>query len=214
MNKPVILLCGFENNESLNMPLTYVYAVKAAGGVPVIVPNEISILKYCLDTAHGIILVGGGDVNAKIYGGNNIYDNDADEKRDFFEIGIVRASLKRKIPILGICRGCQVINVALGGTLYENIVDHTNTKHSIKISTESMLYTCADTDTVIVNSYHHQACKNMGKGLKITARSSDGHTEAFESTSDICYGIQFHPERDPKNKMYTNIFKYFIDKCI
>lgn len=213
MNKPIILLCGAENKEISSMPLTYIRAVIASGGVPLIVPPEKCILKHILSVANGVVLIGGGDVNAEIYDGNSLYSMDVDEKRDHFEIEIVRYATKQNIPVLGICRGCQVINVAFGGDLYDDIPDHNGQQHTVSINTDSILYNCAETDTLTVNSHHHQACKKMGNGLRVTAISSDGVTEAFESTRNYCHGVQFHPERDLSKKAYTNIFRHFVNKC-
>lgn len=213
MSKPVILLCGFYKNSVLQMPLAYINAVLQSGGIPFVAAPENKSIKEYIKTANGVVFIGGGDIKAELYSGNGEYDEDVDYGRDVFELDMVLNTLKNKIPILGICRGCQVINVALGGTLYENIAQHKKTEHTINVEKDSILNKCFNARKCEVNSYHHQACKILGKGLKSTAFSDDGYIEAFESTEFYCHGVQFHPERMISDKSFAEIFGHFINAC-
>lgn len=213
MYGPIILLCGFNKDSILQMPLTYINAVLSSGGTPVVIPPEFNLIEEYIKSANGLLLVGGGDVKASLYGGSGKYDRDVDYERDIFELNVVNYAVKDKIPILGICRGCQVINVALGGTLYEDIEMHNNKEHLIRIEKNSILDKCFKTKTCTVNSYHHQACKALGKGLKRTAFCDDGRTEAFEGIDFYCHGLQFHPERMFEIPACSDIFNDFINEC-
>lgn len=213
MCKPVILLCGFNKDSILQMPSTYTNAIVHSGGIPFAVSPTKSLVKDYIKRVNGLLLIGGGDVKASIYGGSEKYDKDVDYERDIFELNAVNYAVERKIPILGICRGCQVINIALGGNLYENTEHHYNTEHQINIEENSILSKCLKSESYIVNSYHHQACMDLGRGLKPTAFCDDGYTEAFECVDFYCHGLQFHPEKMTKDTLCQNIFEDFINAC-
>lgn len=213
MSKPVILLYGFYKESALQMPMTYINAILQSGGITFVVAPECKSVKEYTKKVNGAVFIGGGDIKAELYSGNGKYDEDVDYGRDIFELDMVLQMVKNKIPILGICRGCQIINVALGGTLYENIEHHKQTEHTINIEKNSILSKCFNVKRCEVNSYHHQACKILGKGLKRTAFSDDGYTEAFESTEFYCHGMQFHPERMTNDRSFAEIFKHFINAC-
>lgn len=213
MCKPVILLCGFYKNSALQMPSTYINAILHSGGAPIVAPPESKLAKNYIKKANGLLLIGGGDVKASLYGGSGKYDKDVDFERDIFELNAVNHAVEHKIPILGICRGCQIINIALGGTLHENIEQHDGKEHLIHIEKDSILDKCFDSKIYTVNSYHHQACKTLGKGLKRTAFCDDGYTEAFEGVDFYCHGLQFHPERMLEISACLAIFNDFITEC-
>lgn len=125
-----------------------------------------------------------------------------------FELELVRACVKVGKPLLGICRGAQVINVALGGTLYQDIYEQagatlchkqdmtirTERTHLIDIRQGTLLHALTGCTSLAVNSYHHQAVRELAKGLRVTARSADGIVEAFEGENCPVLGVQFHPE--------------------
>lgn len=213
MCRPIILLCGFYKSSILQMPSTYIGAILRSGGTPITVPPENKVAEGYIGLANGLLLVGGGDIKASLYGGSGKYDKDVDYDRDIFELNMVNYAVKYNIPILGICRGCQVINIAFGGTLHEDIRLHSDKKHLIHIKKGSILDKNFDSKTYTVNSYHHQACKDLGKGLKRTAFCDDGYTEAFEGSDFYCHGLQFHPEKMPEDFACRNIFNDFINAC-
>ena len=210
---------------------SYVNAVEKAGGVPIIIPvnTQRENIKRQIELVDGIIISGGGDVNPILYNEEptkemGCFHPDIDE----FDIIAIKIAIELKKTILGICRGIQVLNVALGGTLYqdlshikENYIKHTQqTKrymgsHTVKIIEDSILNHILGTE-VVVNSYHHQSVKDLGDGLIDTAYSKDGVIEAIEMKDEkFVVGVQWHPESmvDHDENM-LNLFKEFINSSI
>lgn len=190
---------------------SYSDAVRLAGGVPVIVPiasnvNDVRDIFYQLDA---IMFAGGGDVSPQQYGEETRYAYDIDEARDWHEIALMEMALSARRPILAICRGLQLLNVVRGGTLYQDIenempgaIRHTSVSaadsltHEIIIKKQTALARMLGTKSILANSYHHQAIKNIGDGLQISAWSEDGVIEAVEDMSvGYIVGVQSHPER-------------------
>lgn len=188
-----------------------------AGGSPVMIPptyNEADIASL-LEHIQGLLLVGGGDVSGDFYG---LADPSLLERvypaRDRSEIALVKHAVAKKMPILAICRGIQVINVALGGSLIPDIPaslpesplahrpqDGRENIHDVTLSPGSALAKIFDTQTIRVNSYHHQAIKDLAKGLAVTARASDGIIEGVElADHPFCIGVQWHPEVQEGNR--------------
>lgn len=234
--KPIIGLTvsgerkGQSEYNSLNC--TYINAILEAGGVPLLIPMiaDRDILARYINIVDGIIFTGGGDISPLYYGENPIKElGEVDERRDSYEMALFMEAYPTNMPILGICRGCQLINVALGGTLYQDInsqiegsYGHMSKNsatdqvyHMIRIEKESKLYDIFGNDTIAVNSYHHQSVKDLGDGLKATAYSYDGIIEAFESIKkDYIIGVQWHPEAMvPKRALFTKLFEDFIKQC-
>lgn len=190
----------------------YIKAVQMAGGIPVLIPfsNNIENIKMYTDKIQGIIFTGGEDISPLTYNEDPIKEVECIiEERDKFELELFKEVYKKKIPILGICRGLQIINVALGGSLYQdiyvqlpNINGHSpkhalrsNLYHSVKIEKNSKLFDIFKTKDLKVNSFHHQSVKKLGKDLKITALSNDGIVEGIESlTEKFLVAVQWHPE--------------------
>ena len=202
----------------------YCEAVSAAGGVPVMLPRSVdpTLIVTRLD---GLLLSGGEDVDPIRYGMEPVpQSTHHDQARDEFEFQLVAAAIECGVPILAICRGCQVVNVARGGTLIQHLAEvdgfsHAETdehrsmrRHSVEVATESMLRAALGTDVdsdgnAAVNSYHHQAIAEPGRGLRIVAWAPDGTVEAVESAEQRVLAVQWHPEMhagvDP-------IFKWLI----
>ncbi|HBR2054535.1 TPA: gamma-glutamyl-gamma-aminobutyrate hydrolase family protein [Klebsiella pneumoniae] len=159
-----------------------------------------------LTSFDGLVILGGGDIDPEFYseGCESSCTYGVNPVADQFEIGLVQAAVELKIPVLGICRGMQVINVALGGTLFEHIGDDTIHKikgsstemnqHPVFISEGSLLHNIFNRTTMTIRSAHHQAVKELGKGLVISATADDGIVEAIESHDGWCLGVQWHPE--------------------
>ena len=176
---------------------TYARAVAAAGGRPLLLaPDEADRLEE-LD---GLLLPGGPDIDPRLYGEEPDPDlGSVDPELDRFEIDLVQRAVARNLPVLGICRGQQVINVALGGSLHQHLPEHdkhglprTHLAHEIRVEPGSELEQAADGRPVMVNSLHHQAIKDIAAGLRVTARSPDGVVEAMEGERVVA--VQCHPE--------------------
>jgi len=182
----------------------------------------------------GILFTGGEDVDPSFYGEQKQHDNvHAHRPRDEFEFALLRGALERRAPILGICRGVQMINVGFGGTLYQDMkkdaepqIEHrqTNAGKSRQETTHTVLVTDAESrlGAIVqgaacrVNSLHHQAVKRLGRGLKVTARSEDGFIEAVEAAGEYPFllAVQWHPEEMIANSnQQREIFAHFIAKC-
>jgi len=154
----------------------------------------------------GLVLSGGGDVHADRYGGDAALCEMLDPTRDDFEFELLRTAFARKVPVLGICRGVQVLNVFLGGTLVEHMEGHSaliqgdrnlDRRHPIAVSPGTRLHAILGAESLEVNSAHHQAIRELGRGLVVSATANDGTIEAVELPGEhFVLGVQWHPERD------------------
>jgi putative glutamine amidotransferase len=196
--------------------LDYVEGVTEAGGVRVVLPPLAGpqAAKALLEGLDGLLLSGGSDLNPCYYGERPIPKLDVTiPERDAFEMALLRLALRRRVPVFGICRGMQVMNVALGGTLYQDLPSQLGSDvlkhqqdtlnwqptHEVEVHEDSwvgrIIGACAK-----VNSYHHQGVKDLAAGLIASARSSDGVVEALESrdfSERWLVGVQWHPEKMP-----------------
>ncbi len=192
---------------------TYVRAVHEGGGVPVIIPPLLTEADWrpLLLRLDGLLLTGGEDIAPLHYGeGPQSWLGGVDEERDASELGLVEQALALELPILGICRGQQLLNVALGGTLYQDItaqlsqaLEHAlvpgrpmeRITHSVTIEPDSTLAEVLGGVEFGVNSAHHQAVRRPGEGLRVVARSEDGVIEGLELLDHpFCLSVQWHPE--------------------
>jgi putative glutamine amidotransferase len=192
---------------------SYSEAISKAGGIPLLIPLGLSEddLATILDHVDGILLPGGADVAPEVYNGQrHAKVNDVDPERDRTEIFVARAVVTRRKPFLAICRGIQVLNVALGGTLWQDIlsqmpgaIDHdasdeqprNHLVHMIEACSDSLLARLLGKSHSWVNSYHHQAVRDLAPELTITATAPDGVTEAVElAEHPFAVGVQWHPE--------------------
>jgi putative glutamine amidotransferase len=212
---------------------TYIRAVMRAGGTPIVLPptltpDDIPILTERLD---GLLLSGGEDIAPKHYGQQDeSWMGRVDENRDTIEIELTRSWILKDKPLLAICRGIQVLNVAIGGTLYQDIskhlpdaLDHTYvparpmeiTTHSIDIDKNSQLARILGGTKFEVNSAHHQAIHTPGEGSTVVAHAPDGVIEAIELPQlKYCIGVQWHPEAMVKiSDMMMPLFVSFIQAC-
>ncbi len=170
----------------------------------------------------GLIICGGNDIHPSYYGEDVKGSRDIDIERDKREFEIAKKFLETGKPILGICRGHQLLNIILGGTLIQNLsnasdhmqINGIDSVHTVKANPRSALFNIYS-DYFFVNSSHHQAIKDLGEGLIVTAYAMDGTVEAVEHMSKPYIGVQFHPERmnTDKTENGLEIFKYFIDLC-
>ncbi len=223
---PLIGISGSYASEgvgSTTLNTNYSQAISKAGGVPVVIPTlssreEADAVLAKLD---GIVFSGGEDLDPSFYGEEKLNETVfVDTVRDVSDVFLAQAALASKKPILAICRGEQLMNVVLGGSLYQDLaeqkpenVGHGGTVHKILAEPGSLLAKLYGTDSLEVNSSHHQAVKDVAPGLVVTAYSSDGVVEAYEGNNLIA--VQFHPEklvRAGDNK-WLEFFKVFIARC-
>ena len=192
------------------IPHSYNRAIVAAGGVPVLFPPFGAYRDdpdRALDLIDGLFLPGGRDLDAELYGQNAHETNDAPYRlRDEVEIALVHAARKRSMPIFGACRGMQVLNVALGGTLTQHLGDEVDmtphrdvvgvfTSHLVQPHEGTVLSELLGAEAFDIASHHHQAVDRLGDGLMASAAAPDGTVEALESAdSAFCLGVQWHPE--------------------
>jgi putative glutamine amidotransferase len=233
-NKPLIgLTCSIDYDKEFTfLKQGYYKAVQEAGAIAFLLPaDEFGYENEIIDRLDGILLTGGPDIDPKFFGEESYtYNGGICPDRDKQEIALAKLAFEKGKPILGICRGIQVLNAAIGGTLYqdintqikeENILKHGQEaprwypSHEISISRDSLIYECFGKDTARVNSFHHQAVRDVAPGFKVTAHSSDGVIEAIEYTGNkFAVGVQWHPETMwQKDALYLEIFKAFVKEC-
>ena len=204
----------------------YLNAIQQAGGVPVALPPQLSSasLERLMRGLDGLLLTGGGDMDPALFGEAphpTLYD--VAPARDNVETAAVHAALSRRLPILAICRGMQVLNVALGGSLYQDVDTDPGTEvrhsqeaprgepsHKVSIRTGSRLADTLGAEHIEVNSMHHQAVKALGAGLEAVAWAPDGLVEGVEhrDRSRLVLGVQWHPEElagesEPARRLFT-----------
>jgi len=215
MNKPIIGITTDIDSEYIKLKHGYCKAVKLAGGIPVLLPARGDAEAY-QKMIHGLLIPGGDDLAPSYYGEDMMPKvNPVLKERSDFEMSLFRKVLQLRKPILGICYGMQLINVALGGALYQDIdsdvtldISHKKDYHLIVI-TENMF---VKKGTFSVNSTHHQAVKKLGSGLSAFAYSEDRLIEAFYGKDcNFLVGVQWHPERLMENELSLNLFKSFIE---
>ena len=197
-------------------PLSYVKAVQAAGGVALeLAPDARAEPEQVLRHIDGLMLAGGRDVDPRTYGAEPHPETDEPRhERDTFEISIARGAIEREMPVVGICRGMQMLNVALGGTLEQHLPDrigsdrHRHTlgvfgDHEVRLQAGSLAASAAGAETIAVKSHHHQAIDSLGEGLTATGWSvPDDVIEAIELPGHpFALGILWHPEEDTRSRV-------------
>lgn len=236
--KPLIGVTAYEKFDrqtGWRYEATYdanIKAVQAAGGAPVLIPisSDDESLRAIFAHLDGILLPGGGDITPALYGAEvqtGLKEND--QRRDTTEIALTEWAVAERMPIFGICRGHQLMNVALGGTLIQDIPAQIKTHlrhdiddnreprstilHRVKISPQSKLHTIFGTDEIAVNSLHHQAVEQVAEGAVVTAVAEDGVIEALEVPEHpFALSVQWHPEDLlGRNDGTLRIFEAFIE---
>jgi putative glutamine amidotransferase len=187
----------------------YVRAVANSGAVPLLLPVTAApkLWRAYLETVDGLLLSGGGDVDAFWFGREaEPAQGKVQPERDRMEICLARRALRDGLPVLGICRGAQVLNISAGGTLYQDLqgvaalqhdqrAPRSYSIHTVLVRRPSLLYSLVGQETIRVNSFHHQAIHLAGKGLRVSAEASDGVIEAVEADGHpFALGVQWHPE--------------------
>ncbi len=188
----------------------YCSAVRRAGGLPILLPHDPDAAPDYLDQIAGLIVTGGGfDIDPALFGATTRHPSvTTKDRRTAFELAATRGALARDLPVLGICGGQQLLNVALGGTLIQDIPDEVpnclphrqpnprdEPGHDVRVIAGTILHRITGAETLAVNSAHHQAVKAAGPGIVVDAVAGDGVVEGIEDPRRrFCLGVQWHPE--------------------
>ncbi|HWF36391.1 MAG TPA: gamma-glutamyl-gamma-aminobutyrate hydrolase family protein [Solirubrobacteraceae bacterium] len=227
--RPAIGICaglnqaswGIWDQQAALLPFNYLTAIQRAGGLPLMIPPDPELIEdpdQVLGRLDGLILAGGVDIDPAVYGAERHEETELGtaRERDDTEIALVRRALELDLPILGICRGMQVINVALGGTLLQHVPDrvgHGNhrrnpgsfvdSEHDVRLTPGSLVARAAGEDVHSTKSHHHQAVEEIGEGLEVTGWSAlDDLPEALEAPDRrFALGVQWHPEVDETSRV-------------
>lgn len=235
MTKPLIIVtAAYDHDKNISsIKNLYCEALVEAGAAPVLLPLSMNkdLLDIYIEKCDGLMVTGGPDVDAVYYGENNMpYNGELSPYRDFMELEIIKRAFQSNKPVLGICRGMQVLNVAMGGTLYQDIhaqikdrqlMKHSQsaprwyTTHNILIKGGSFIGTCLNAEKASINSFHHQAVKDIAPGFDATAWSEDGIIEGIEYKAGcFAVGVQWHPEDLWKeSSLQHELFKQFVNMC-
>lgn len=235
MKKPVIGLTPSHNteNDDISMRPTYIRALEAAGAIPFILPLELGkedlleLSGFC----QGFLFTGGPDPHPFLWG-EETHKNcgPISVKRDQMELSLLSIAMEQKKPVLGICRGAQILNIGLGGDIYQDIdsqyrsafpiahkqpMHYTHPSHRVDVKKDTLLASFGDDTTIKVNSCHHQAIRKLAPGLIAGGVASDGIVEEIELPGyPFFVGVQWHPEylweADPAAR---NLFLGFVDAC-
>lgn len=231
--RPLIAVTPLYNEKrSLQlMPSNYLEAVEQAGGAPVMLPltKNTAVLEAVLSQCSGILFTGGHDIDPVLYGQDMIPQcGELSPLRDMMEGWMLNWVLEREIPVLAICRGMQLLNVHLGGTLYQDlstqrkkVFNHSQEPpydtvvHTVLVAKDSFLSRFTGWGAIQVNSLHHQAVDRVAPGVIVEACSTDGVVEAIRlPTKPFVLGVQWHPEfNTDQQKASAEIFKGFVSAC-
>ena len=190
--------------REMRLGLPYLRAIEAGGGLPVVLaPDDPALAELLLDRLDGLCLAGGPDLDPLTYGHAERHERlgPTDPAVDAAELALARAADERRMPVLGVCRGAQALNVARGGTLRQHVDDHrqttsaTEAHHAVTVAPGSFLAAICGDGTLDVNSFHHQAAERLGAGLRAVATAPDGTIEAIEDPArPFWLGVQWHAE--------------------
>lgn len=218
--------------QAFSLLRAYVDAVLEAGGEPLLIPASLPFehAHRVLERLDGILLSGGGDIHPRFSPGPlHPFIDETDIERDALELELARLATEQGKPLLGICRGCQVLNVALGGTLYTHLPDQLQgalqhsfpatqrrvRAHNVQIRANSRLAQILGTETLSVNSLHHQGIERVGNGLQPNAWSPDGLVEGIEmSHLPFIIGVQWHPEWLTDQEPIRRLFRALIEASV
>ncbi len=220
---PAVTSWGFWTQPAVLVAQTYIEAISRSGGLPVVLPPlelATGAATEVMAVLDGLVLAGGTDVSPELYGeepGPSM--EDAVLKRDVYEVALAQAALHRDLPILGVCRGLQILNVATGGSLHQDLVERGYsehrpatgrldgvTNHRVEVAPTSLLARCGLAGAREVNSHHHQGVARIGRGGCAVAHSPDGVIEAVEWPEHrFVLGVQWHPEDPLIRELFTGL---------
>jgi putative glutamine amidotransferase len=218
---------GEPSQLEMALGMKYLRAIELAGGIPVVVPPlEVDAINALLGQVAGVCLSGGPDLDPEAYGARR-HDllGPTWSDLDVFELAVARAADARRLPILAICRGLQVLNVARGGSLNQHLpevvgdgINHrqlepgTHTTHGVRIDVKSRLGEILGAGETEVNSFHHQSVDTLGEGLIVTARAPDGTIEGLEAVDhEFVLGVQWHAECLVERSQHAALFSAFVE---
>jgi putative glutamine amidotransferase len=220
---------GWSNFPWYAIRENYCDAVCRAGGLPILLPHEPDLAAAYLDGIDGLVITGGGfDVDPALFGAGTRHPSvTTKDRRTAFELAAAKGALTRDLPLLGICGGQQLLNVALGGTLYQHIPDEVpgalphrqpnprdEPGHRVRIVAGTLLRRITRADSLAVNSAHHQAVKEAAPGLVVDAVAEDGVVEGIEDPRRrFCLGVQWHPEFELSDGD-RRIFREFVAAAV
>lgn len=231
MKPKIAIFASVDAERAAAVLHTYIHSIEQAGGLPLLIPyvENKELLNDIITLCDGFLFTGGGDLDPSLFGeALSPHCGKIEPLRDELDFASINLALASGKPILGICRGIQVLNVALGGTLYQDIpteykteICHSQTNglhaysHSVHIEKESPLYSLLGVAEMPANSFHHQAIKTLGRGLVPMAFAEDGIIEAVYSTEHpFIRAYQWHPERlFDADEHHKKIFSDFITAC-
>ncbi|WP_139995410.1 gamma-glutamyl-gamma-aminobutyrate hydrolase family protein [Kurthia sp. Dielmo] len=204
----------------------YITSILEADGIPLCIPNNTPI-DDVLSRLDGLLVIGGDDIHPKFFNEDPLPGlGHVDVARDNSDIAVVHAAIKHMLPLLAICRGEQILNIALGGTLYQDIprqlpqaiqhkqaADRVTQIHSVNIVRETKLSTIVEAESIMTNSFHHQSVKDVASTLTISATTNDHVIEAIEHPNHpFCIGVQWHPE-ELNDEASKRLFTAFVNAC-
>jgi putative glutamine amidotransferase len=213
--------------QRLSMRLTYTQALQEAGAVAVVLPAHgyVDDAGALLDRLDGLLVSGGPDLDPGVYGQDRhpALGPEVDRVADEYELALLAAAAERDLPLLGICRGLQALNVSRGGTLHQHLPDRSDVEHlqrhegfapahDVDVARGSVLHWLTAADRLAVNSFHHQAADRVGAGLEVAARAPDGTVEAlWDPAAAFCLGVQWHAELLTHRAEHATLLQGLVD---
>lgn len=233
--RPVIGMIAAPNPKLLHgrhlINTSYVRAVIAAGGTPLLIPSDEDdgLAAEYLPLLHGLLVPGGEDVTPALYGEDPLRQvTFMNEEKDRMELALIRGAVERGMPVFGICRGIQLLNVCFGGTLYQDlpaqypgVLGHAQDMairgqltHRVTLEPDSLLEKLLGGEPLSVNSYHHQAVRTPAPGFTVTARAADGVIEGVEDPERNLYAVQWHPEDlVESHPRFRSLFRHLVERA-
>jgi gamma-glutamyl-gamma-aminobutyrate hydrolase PuuD len=225
-SEPIIGICAvserarwsFWDQDAHLVADSYVSSVQRTGAIAVLLPVDQRAPLALLDVIDGLLLIGGADIDPETYGSPREAGTEATyPERDRFELALLRGALERDLPVLAICRGMQLLNIALGGTLQQDLVAPDGThphrrikgtflgnEHDVALEPGSLAQRATGDGIPIARCHHHQAVGELGEGLRVTGRADDGVVEAIEPVDGRwALGVQWHPETDEGSRLFS-----------